>query len=192
MPSKKCASACFGLALTAASNCSFASGNRCAFQAMTPWLNSVVGAAPAAGARGCELLRLRAHLAAASLNFFCCVVEVRQPVVRLGGVRIDLDRLLVGRFGLRRIPSCRDVERADVGVALGALRHLGEHLVELGDRLVVLARRCSPRRPLRSRLEPRPRRVLPALFFRSSSDRRRAARLQREVDLGMSQAESRW
>ena len=107
MPSQYCASAMFGSALTAASNCAFASGILPAFQRMTPWLNdcrragapAAPPAAPPAG--GAALASSIAFLlaSAARSNFFSRVVDVREPVVRLGEVRLQLDRLLVGGLG---------------------------------------------------------------------------------------------
>src|SRR5260370_37772343 len=47
IPSQYCASARLGSALTAASNCAFASGTLPAFQRMTPWLKICDALAPA-------------------------------------------------------------------------------------------------------------------------------------------------
>ena len=94
-----------------------------------------VGAGAAAGARalaglGAHRLRLR--------EFLLVVVNRREEVVRVDRIGIDLQRLLQRRLG-RRVVLLRGVVRPDVHVALRALGHLRDHLVELRDRLVVLA-----------------------------------------------------
>ncbi len=102
---------------------------------MTPWLYSVSALAPPPAARalaglGAHRLRFR--------EFLLVVVNRREEVVRVDRIGIDLQRLLQRRLG-RRVVLLRGVVRPDVHVALRALGHLRDHLVELRDRLVVLA-----------------------------------------------------
>src|SRR5439155_17601307 len=98
----------------------------------------VATAAARARAAARQLRRLRARFRGL-VELLLRVVDRRQPVVGLGEVRLHLDGLLVRLLGVLVVLLAR-VDRADVGEALGALRDVDGDLLELRDRLVVLAR----------------------------------------------------
>ena len=107
---------------------------------MTPWLNAADALAPPLAPPG---LAARIFCACAPASVACVVlllhvVHVGEAHIGFGRVRIDLDRLLVRDFGLVVVLLPR-VHLADVGVALDALGHLDDDLVELRDGLVELA-----------------------------------------------------
>src|SRR5260221_13637504 len=92
---------------------------------------------PAGGGRGDQLDRILAGFRR-QVELLLRVVDVRESVIRLAEVRLDLDRLLVG--GLRFVVLLGlALDGPDVRVALRAVGDGCDHFVELGDRLVGLA-----------------------------------------------------
>ena len=79
-----------------------------------------VGTAAAATRRRRRQLAAFLPASAASSNFRCAGVDVREAVVRLGVIRLDFDRLLVRLFGLVEV-LLAGVRDADVVVAVGAV-----------------------------------------------------------------------
>src|SRR5205814_2000498 len=83
----------------------------------------------ARGAAG-ELRRLGAGRGG-QVEFLLGVVNRRETVVRLGGVGLELDRLLVRRLGFRPL-LLLGIGKADVVIAVGAIRHQTGSFGELG------------------------------------------------------------